>query len=1219
MAAEQRESFGARLRRYRIGAGLTQEALADRAGLSVRGIADLERGVRRFPHFHTRRRLVEALQLSPADRAALMAAGQRERQSAEVGSVSAGAWRCAGCERDNVPEARFCVGCGRPVEIACSACGTLGDQADRFCHACGGSLVTPEPAEAAALAARDGIAGAAAEPAGSAMAGAEGERKQATVLFCQLADPAMLAERLGEEGMLGCLDSFFEQAQEEVARFEGTVSSFLSDGFVALFGVPVAYEDHARRGVLAALGLQRRLTQRSTAIDPRGADGAGPCGVLRMALNTGLVAVGQVGSGADRRLSAVGEAITVAGVLQQHTQPGTIVIGDSTARVVAGYVRLEKLTPVSLPGADGSVAAFQVTGVGPRRSPIEGLGARPLSEFVGRELEMTTLHDALGQVTVTPELSARRALSDFIGRGDDLAALRGPLAKAEAGHGQVVGLVGEPGIGKSRLLYEFRRSLGDRPITYLEGRCLSYGGSIPYLPIVDLVRANCAIDDGDAPEAVTEKVRFGLHEVGLDPDRNAPYVLHLLGVGDGAALERLSPEAIKTGIFETLRAWSLHGSRRRTIIFAVEDLHWIDRSSEEYLASLAEILAGAPIVLVCTWRSGYRPPWTEHSYATQLALRRLGAQDSLSVIRSVLHAERVPEELARVILERGEGNPFFLEELARAALEHGDVDADTSVPDSIQGVLMARMDRLPDTARRVLQTASVLGREVPLRLLEAVFPEPAVLAGQLQELQRLEFLYERAGREPGFVFKHALTQDVAYETLLEGRRGALHTAAGRALEELYADRLEEVYDRLAHHYARTDEAPKAVEYLARFAVRAARMHAHSDAAHALEEALEHVVALPDDERDRRLVELAVQLAGSYYFLGRFADTVELLARHETLVEQLADDALAGRFFFELAHAHSHLGDYPRAVACAERAIACAQRAGDPATRGKAHYVLCKESMWVSRFPEGLEHGRRAVEHLQPTDERWWLGQSLCWQGINLYFMGRLDAALECAAGGLAIGEELGDHRLQSYAAWNRAWFSATRGDGQDAIAWGHRSIALSPDPLNNAFSLGWTGYAYLEHGDAEHAITLLEQSIELLAGMRYSRLVGWFKGWLAEAYLLAGGAARGREEAMLGLQISLDTGFTWAVGLAQRALGAIARALGDIDEARRWLREALATFEKTESRFDAARTHLALADLARTQRQAVSEAAHSQAAGQLLAELGLADDIIRARRIPASH
>src|ERR671922_58670 len=228
---------------------------------------------------------------------------------------------------------------------------------------------------------------------------------------------------------------------------------------------------------------------------------------------------------------------------------------------------------------------------------------------------------------------------------------------------------------------------------------------------------------------------------------------------------------------------------------------------------------------VASARSVRRSPWSEHSYATQLALRRLGPQDSLRVVRSVLRAHSVPQALARVILERGEGNPFFLEELARAALDHGDV-AGTSVPDSIQGVLMARIDRLPDAARRVVQSASVLGREAPLRLLEAIVPDPAALGGQLHELQRLEFLYERPGPEPGFVFKHALTQDVAYETLLAGRRHALHAAAGRALEALYADRLEEVYDRLAHHYSRADKAPKAVEYLARFAAKAARVHAH---------------------------------------------------------------------------------------------------------------------------------------------------------------------------------------------------------------------------------------------------------------------------------------------------------------------------------------------------------------------------------------------------------
>src|SRR5215468_5545561 len=1093
---EGRGTFAELLRRQRLAAGLTQEALADRAGLSVRGIADLERGARRYPHFHTLRSLAQALELDPDDRVALLAAGQRPAPPDPAAEVALAERRCQGCGRENTLDAGFCVECGQALAVPCPACGARGRPSDRFCHACGASRTArlSDPGEAP-----NSSRGADAVVRRERAAG-EGEHKQATVLYCQLADGAALARSLGTDGMLAFLDSFFELAEAEVRRFGGTISSFLSDGLVALFGVPVAHEDHARRGVLAALGLQRRLAAAREAED---AGASASAELVRMALNTGLVAVSQIGSGPERRLSAVGETTTIAGLLQQQAGPGAIFVGPATARMVTGYVRLGDLGSLQLPGAGGSVHAFRVTGTGPRRSPIEGLGARPLSRFVGREPEMRALHDVLEQVAVVPELSAQPKLAEFLGRERALAALQGPLAKVEAGHGQVIGIVGEPGIGKSRLLYEFRRTLADRPITYLEGRCLSFGGSVPYLPIMDVVRANCGIAETDRPEAVIQKVRFGLQEVGLDADRHAPFVLHLLGPSEGVAvLAQLSAEAVKSRMFETLRTWSLHGSHRRPLIIAIEDLHWVDRSSEEYLASLAESLAGAPILLVCTWRPGYRPPWAEHSYVTQLGLRPLGPRDSLDLVSSVLGQDEVPGELARVIMERGEGNPFFLEELARAVADRGAAESASFVPDTIQDVLMARIDRLDETPRQLLQTASVVGREVPLRLLAALWPQPAELPEQLRTLQNLEFLYEQAGREPGFVFKHALTQDVAYATLLESRRRALHAAAGQALENLHAGGLEEVYDRLAYHYARTDDAAKAVRYLTSFAGRAAGMHAHADAAHALEDALGHVARLSGGEKDQQLVATAARLAASYYFLGRFRDTVELLKGQRARMEQLGDETLAGRFFFELAHAHSHLGDYQQAVAYAKRAIEAAQRAGDPSTLGKAHYVLCKESMWVARFSAGLEHGRRAVSHLEGTGERWWLGQSLCWQGINLYFMGDLNTALECAVGGFAIGEELSDHRLQSYAAWNRAWFLATRGDGPDAVTWGHRSIELSPDPLNNAFSLGWTGYAYLENGDSGHALSLLERSIALLAGR-----------WLVQGLAREGLPARQRPSA----------------------------------------------------------------------------------------------------------
>jgi class 3 adenylate cyclase len=438
----------------------------------------------------------------------------------------------------------------------------------------------------------------------------EGERKQVTVLFCDLANSTPIAERLGPEHMHTLLNRFFELALNEVHQYEGTVNQFLGDGFMALFGAPLAHEDHARRGVLAALALQHALKE---------ADLGKPYGEacqFRMGLNSGLVVVGSIGDNLRMDYSAIGDTTNLASRLQDHAAPGDILISKSTSRLVQGAVRLEALPPVQVKGKTELVPLYKVIGTLPRRSPIASRSERTLSPFVGRERELATLEALFTQV--------------------------------EAGHGQVVGIVSEAGGGKSRLLYEFRQRLQDKRVTYLEGRCLSYGSSIPYHPLLDVLRHNCGISETDNPETINEKVRFALHEVGMDPEESAPYLLHLLGVKAGTeSIALLTPEAIRSRTFETLTQMSLKGSQQRPLIVEIEDLHWIDHTSQDYLASFVESLPGAAVLLLTTYRPGYRPPWLEKSYATQLSLRSLTLQDSAIMVHSTSHDTTLPAHLAQ--------------------------------------------------------------------------------------------------------------------------------------------------------------------------------------------------------------------------------------------------------------------------------------------------------------------------------------------------------------------------------------------------------------------------------------------------------------------------------------------------------------------------------------------------------------------------------------------
>jgi class 3 adenylate cyclase len=655
----------------------------------------------------------------------------------------------------------------------------------------------------------------------------EGERKQVTVLFCDLANSTPLAERLGPEHMHTLLNRFFELALDVVHRYEGTINQFLGDGFMALFGAPLAHEDHARRAVLAALVLQRTL-QEARLGEPYGEE----C-TFRMGLNSGLVVVGSIGDNLRMDYSAIGDTTNLASRLQDYAAPGDILISENTSRLVEGAVRLEALPPVQVKGKTELVPLYKVIGTLPRRSPIASRSERTLSPFVGREREVATLEALFAQV--------------------------------ESGQGQVVGIVAEAGGGKSRLLYEFRQRLQDKLVTYLEGRCLSYGSSIPYHPLIDVLRHNCGISETDSPEANIAKVHVALHEVGMDPEASAPYLLQLLGVQEGTeALTILTPEAIRARTFDTLRQMSLTGSQRRPLLFEIEDLHWIDKTSETYLAALAESLPSAAIMLLTTYRPGYQPSWLAKSYATQLSLRSLASHDAVTVIHSTRQQTALPESLEHMIVQKAEGNPFFLEELTHAVIEQGALQEEVTVPDTIQGVLSARIDRLPEAHKRLLLTASVLGRDFSPRLLQALWEEPAPLESLLRDLKRLEFLYERTGNtEPFYVFKHALTQDVTYDSLLTTRRQRLHAAAGHALERLYPDWLVERSEELAHHYTEAGITEKAVHYWHYAGQKAIERSAHVEAINHLRTGLALLQTLPETpERVQQEVDMQIALGAS---------------------------------------------------------------------------------------------------------------------------------------------------------------------------------------------------------------------------------------------------------------------------------------------------------------------------------------------------------------------
>jgi DNA-binding NtrC family response regulator/tetratricopeptide (TPR) repeat protein len=937
---------------------------------------------------------------------------------------------------------------------------------------------------------------------------------------------------------------------EKVQTFGGRIEEMSPTDIVAAFGFePI--EDAPQRAALAAAAVHK-AAERAAGIE-------GPRIAVRSSIAVRRVLVGFSRAGAQVDLEGKREAWTALASLLGLAEPGAILVEEAAA---AFLVRHFDLT--ALPGDRAGLGTVH------RLAATERLGG------------------ALG----------RRAPA-FVGRARELGLLWSRLEDALRGHGQVVGLLGEAGIGKSRLLHEFRERLLGEPeprVTYLEGRCQSYASTIPYFPIMDVLRANFRVAEGDGPDAIAEKIRTALQEVGIEPATAAPYLFRLFGIPEGTdALAALTPSAVKARTFEVLRQLILLGARRRPILFVIEDLHWIDSTSEECFTTLMDSAAGAPAMCIVTYRPGYRAPWIDRAYVTQVALSPLSREDSLSVVRSVRKIDALPDQVAEVILGKAEGNPFFLEELSRVVDGSVDATASPAVPDTIQEVLLARIDRLPDEPRRLLQTASVVGQEVPLPLLRAVWKGD--LDAHLRDLMRLQFLYVKtAGGEPLCAFTHSLTRDVAYESLPLARRRALHGAIARALEAVYADRLAEVYDRLAYHYGRTDEAASAVLYLTRLADKAVQAHAHTEAVRILEEARAHVDRLPPAEQDRRRLELALTQAYSLVPLGAFQDLVTLLLRHQAALEGLGDPRLAGPYHLLIGRSYLFLGDQRQASHHLGLGLVEAMRGEDDVTRAAIHYVLAQHGALSGRPRDGREHGQRAVALLERTGHPWWIGPAYWAVGLNHTLLGEFDAALAAHALAVERGAAVGDPQIASSAAWASGLVHVCRGDFETAIRSCEEALARSPDPLNTAMALGWLGFAWLECGDLAQAIPRLEEAVRLHAQFAFRQAQSWFSVFLAEAYRRVGRLETALELASQGLELARATGTLQGIGWAERTLGHIAQARGALADAEDHHGEALRAFETVEAGFEIARTRFDLAGLARARgRRDLSETHLAQA------------------------
>jgi class 3 adenylate cyclase/tetratricopeptide (TPR) repeat protein len=868
-----------------------------------------------------------------------------------------------------------------------------------------------------------------AEKIRASRAALEGERKQVTVLFADIKDSLELIRGLDPEAVQLLLDPALHAMMDAVHRYEGTVNQVLGDGVMAIFGAPIAHEDHAARACYAALAMQAAL--RDYAEEMRRAHGVAL--QSRIGLNSGEVVVRTIHNDLHMDYSAVGQTTHLASRMEQLASPDTILLTTATARLVAGLVRVKAWGPVPVKGLPEPVEVWELLGASGLRRRLQVARARGLTRFVGRQTELTLLNTALTQ--------------------------------AEAGHGQVVAVVGEAGVGKSRLVDEFVQVAHTQGWLVLDSAAVSYGQATPYFPVRDLLRRYCHLEEGEDARTIQTKVTAQVQT--LDPALHdtTPTLLALLDAlpADSPFLQLDVPQR-RQHTLAALKRVLLRQSQVQPLLLVCEDLHWLDTETQALLGSLIESLPMARLLLLVNYRPDYRHGWGSKTYYTQVRLDSLPPASADALLRTLLGNDVSLASLNELLVQRTEGNPFFLEESVRTLVEIGALVGEPGayrvahalptmqIPATVQAVLAARIDRLSPEEKRLLQTAAAIGMEVPLSLLQAVgeLPEEALRLG-LMHLQDAEFLYEASlFPELVYAFKHALTQEVAYGSLLHERRRVLHGRIVEVLEALAGDRVIEQVERLAHHALRGEVWDKALDYSRQAGEKAMKQSAHREAADYFEQALSALPHLPGTRTAReQAIDLRLALRSALRPLGDFGRILAYLREAEILAQALDDPRRLGQVSLFLSNYFYIMGTYDQAITAGQRALALATANGDIVLHALANQYLGLAYQAQGDYRRAIDCLGQTVTSLDGARHRERFGEAF------------LPAVFSCAA-------------LAEYHA-ELGMFAEGRDPGEEGL----RIAEAVAHPASLMWAYWGMGLLSLRQGDVPRAVPLLERAIDI--------------------------------------------------------------------------------------------------------------------------------------------